>query len=93
MIIRLLQYIGAFGLFFLLNWLIWMVVDIWQLIPAWLDYKPFACRRCCTFWTLMAVAVGFVILGWHITAITLAILAIANACAMHIDEKYNYVEV
>lgn len=69
--------------------LAWLVTERYNIVPSFLQYRPFNCFKCCTFWTLMAVAVGFVILGWHITAITLAILAIANACAMHIDEKEN----
>ena len=82
-----IQYITSFIIFFTINWLVWWVIDKKELVPDWLQYKPFICRTCCTFWVTIAVAGGLFIVGWWIAGISLAILATANLAAMMIDER------
>lgn len=83
----MIQYISAIAIYFLINWLVYMVVDKWELIPDWLNYKPYICRTCLTFWVSAGVAVGMALLGWWIACIATGILALANLIAMLIDER------
>lgn len=85
----MIEYISAFILFFATVCLVWMVVEKWQLIPDWLNYKPFSCRTCCTFWTLVAEAVGLALMEFWIAAIALGLLSCLNAAAQLIDDKNN----
>ena len=57
MISILLQFIGIFIIFFATSYATWYVTER-QLVPEFLDYKPFQCRTCLTFWSLVAIYVG-----------------------------------
>ena len=85
-----IQYIGAFALFFLINWLVWLVVEKWQLVPEWLEYKPFICRTCATFWVLISVAAGLALLGQWVGCVALSMLAVANLAAMLINDRNQF---
>lgn len=80
------QFVAMFITFLFVNWLVYMVTERWGL-PKWLQYRPFVCRTCCTFWTLIGVGVIYALSGMTITAIGLAILAVLNAIAMKVDQK------
>ena len=56
--------------------------------PKWLDYQPFNCGICCTFWSLLTayISIGFAF-GLYITLIGGCILAVLNAIAMKINQK------
>ena len=57
-------------------------------LPIWLQYKPFECRMCLTFWSLIGV---YIALGLSFSCLYLmiggCILAILNAIAMYIDQR------
>lgn len=57
-------------------------------LPDWLNYKPFSCDLCLTFWSLIGIYItlwlSFSCLYIGIYGITLAIL---NAIAMWIDQR------
>ena len=63
-------------------------------LPQWLDYKPFNCKLCLTFWLLIAsyltIWLAFACLY---TAIGGIILAILNALAMWIDQRNRTISV
>lgn len=63
-------------------------------LPQWLDYKPFNCKLCLTFWLLIAsyltIWLAFACLYTAIGGITLAIL---NALAMWIDQRNKTVKI
>ena len=63
-------------------------------LPKWLDYKPFICRLCLTFWTLIGVYIAiwlsFSCLYLGIGGILLAIL---NAIAMYIDQRNKTIKI
>ena len=63
-------------------------------LPQWLDYKPFNCKLCLTFWLLIAsyltIWLAFACLY---TAIGGIILAILNALAMWIDQRNKTVKI
>ena len=63
-------------------------------LPSWLQYKPFVCRLCLTFWSLMGV---YIALGLSFSCLYLGIggciLAILNAIAMWIDQRNKTIKV
>lgn len=83
------EFILSIIVFLFINWLTWMVVDRMGLVPSFLDYQPFNCRKCATFWTLVCVAIGAALGGFWTMAATLGTLAALNAVAMHIHQKKN----
>lgn len=62
--------------------------------PRWLDYKPFNCEKCFSFWSLIAtyLAVGLVFKLW-VTLIVGIVLSILNAIAMYIDDRNKIVKI
>lgn len=63
-------------------------------LPIWLQYKPFECRMCLTFWSLMGV---YISLGLSFSCLYLmiggCILAILNAVAMYIDQRNKTIKL
>lgn len=62
-------------------------------IPSWLNYKPFNCELCLTFWLLIGVYLSFLIFNWWILPIAGVILAILNAIAMIVDQRNKTVKI
>lgn len=63
-------------------------------IPEFLDYKPFQCRMCLTFWLLVAIYVAFGIsFKLWVFLIFGVILAILNAIAMYVHQKQNTINI
>lgn len=56
-------------------------------LPKWLDYRPWSCNRCLTFWTLTAIYTSLLIVGYNWLGISGLILAVLNAIAMWYDQK------
>lgn len=88
----IIQFAAMLVSFLLVNWLGYNITEQWGL-PSWLNYKPFNCRLCLTFWSTVAVAVIYGLFGMAITAIGLAILAVLNAAAMWLNQKNNTVKI
>lgn len=93
MIIKILQIILIFTIFILDRYL----VDKWvnqKNYPKWLDYLPFNCSVCCTFWSLLVIylTVGLVFQLWW-TMIGGMILAVLNAIAMWVNQKNRTVSI
>lgn len=63
-------------------------------LPQWLDYKPFICRLCLTFWLLVgiytAIWLSFSCLYVGIGGYALAAM---NALAMYIDQKNKTIKI
>lgn len=63
-------------------------------LPKWLQFKPFNCRTCCTFWSLLitylAIGISFNLWGLVIGGVILAIL---TGIALKIDEKEKTVKL
>lgn len=93
MIIKILQIILIFTIFILDRF----VVDKWvnqKNYPVWLNYLPFNCNVCATFWSLLAIylTVGLVFNLWW-TMIGGMILAVLNAIAMWVNQKNRTVSI
>ena len=87
MFIQILQVILILAMFILIRWFAWKVTEVWGL-PEWLQYKPWNCKLCLTFWSLIVsyLTVGL-IFHLPITLYGGIELAILNALAMWIDQK------
>lgn len=63
-------------------------------LPDWLQFPPFHCRKCLTFWVSIAaysaIGLSFNIYWFMITGIIVAIL---TAIAMYYDEKNKTIKV
>lgn len=59
-------------------------------LPEWLNYQPFSCRICLTFWSLIGIYIAiWVSFSCLVVGIGGIILAILNAIAMKVHQK-NY---
>lgn len=63
-------------------------------LPRWLNYKPFNCQLCLTFWSLLSLYIAiWVSFSCLIVGIGGIILAILNAIAMWIDQKNKTIKL
>lgn len=93
MLLNLLQIILVGALFLPVKMLTYKITDEWGL-PKWLDYKPFNCYLCLTFWTLLAVYLTIgLIFNLKITLFVGVIIAVLNAIAMYIDQKNKTIKI
>ena len=87
MFIQILQVILILAMFIIIRWFAWKVTEVWGL-PEWLQYKPWNCKICLTFWSLLATYLSIgLIFNLYITLIGGIGLAVMNALAMWIDQK------
>lgn len=93
MLLNLLQIILVGALFLPVKMLTYKITDEWGL-PKWLDYKPFNCYLCLTFWSLLAVYLTIgLIFNLKITLFIGVIIAVLNAIAMYIDQKNKTIKI
>lgn len=84
------QYITAIATFAAVSVALWWLMDVrlWYMRPF--DYKPFNCRKCLTFWSLAAISVGALMLGFTTYGVTLLVIASLNGIAMAVEERRRY---
>ena len=89
----ILQAILVLALFIPVKWLTYNITEKWGL-PEWLDYKPFSCYLCLTFWSLTAVylTVGLVFKA-YVTLGAGLLLTVLNAVAMYVDQKNKTIKI
>lgn len=89
----LLQFIAVLLIFLGVNYFTWWFTEK-NNVPEFLEYKPFQCRLCLTFWLLVAVyiALGISFKLW-IVLIAGVILAVLNAGAMWVNQKNKTIKI
>lgn len=93
MFIQILQVILILALFIPIRWFAWKVTEVWGL-PEWLQYKPWNCKLCLTFWSLLVTYLSIgLIFSLPITLYGGIALAIMNALAMYIDQKNKTIKI
>lgn len=93
MFIEMLQVILILALFIPIRWFAWKVTEVWGL-PEWLQYKPWNCKLCLTFWSLLATYLSIgLIFSLPITLYGGIALAILNALAMYIDQRNKTIKI
>lgn len=89
----LFQFILVGIIFFGVGYFSWWFTEK-DNVPEFLEYRPFQCRLCLTFWLLVAI---YLVLGvsfklW-VVLISGIILAILNAIAMYINQKNKTIKI
>lgn len=93
MFIQILQVILILALFIPIRWFAWKVTEVWGL-PEWLQYKPWNCKLCLTFWSLLATYLSIgLIFSLPITLYGGIALVIMNALAMYIDQRNKTIKI
>lgn len=94
-----MNYINAIGqllamlvIFLATKYLTYNITEVWGL-PKWLQYRPFSCNTCLTFWSLVAIYTTLLIIGYTWLGISGLIMAVLNAIAMYIDQRNKTVDV
>ena len=89
----LFEFIAMMLIFFIVNYGAYYITEV-KGLPTWLQYKPWICRLCLTFWTLIftytAIWLSFSCLYLGISGILLASM---NALAMYIDQRNNTIKI
>lgn len=82
-----------FVVFFITSYIAWYMTEV-KTMPQWLNYKPWICRLCLTFWSLITIYTTF-LLSFQCLYMGIGgiILAILNAIAMYIDQKSNTIKI
>ena len=92
----LLQFLLSGLIFFIVGYFTWWFTEAEDIghIPKFLDYRPFQCRLCLTFWLLVAIyiALGLSFKLW-VFSIFGIILAILNAIAMYINQRNKTIKI
>lgn len=87
------EFIAMMLIFFIVNYGAYYVTEV-KGLPTWLQYKPWICRLCLTFWTLIftytAIWLSFACLYLGIGGILLASM---NALAMYIHQRNNTIKI
>ena len=89
----LFDIITVFVIFFVVNYSAYYMTEV-KTMPQWLQYKPWNCKLCLTFWSLVVsyLTVGL-IFNLPITLYGGIALAILNALAMWIDQKNKTIKI
>lgn len=93
MIMNILEVLLVFTIFFPIKWLCWKITERWG-VPEWLRYRPWECKKCLTFWSLMAlfIACGLLCHLW-ITMAVGGILTILDTIAVIVDQKNKTIKI
>lgn len=85
--------ITMFVIFFAVNYAAYWITEV-KGLPQWLQYKPWICRLCLTFWSLVVIYLT-ILLSFQCLYLGIGgiILAVMNALAMYIDQKQKTIRI
>ncbi len=87
------EFILIFVIFFLVNYGVYWLTEK-KGLPEWLEYRPFNCRLCATFWSLIAIYTAiWLSFSCLVIGIGGIVLAIMNAIAMWLHQKNNTIKI
>lgn len=71
-------------LFFAVKWLAYLISSK---LPIWLDYQPFNCNDCLSFWLnlFISIVLSICLIGW--VGLPYIVLTVLDGVAMYIDKK------
>lgn len=89
----LFEFVIAFIMYFVILYGAYYATEVKRL-PEWLQFPPFECRKCLTFWSnfIAGLVVGLSF-SLYITMITVFVMAILTAISMHIDQKRKTISI
>lgn len=89
----LFEIITVFVIFFIVNYGAYWITEK-RGLPQWLQYKPWECRLCLTFWSLIFI---YSTIWLSFTCLYIGIignmLACMNALAMYIDQRNKTIKL
>lgn len=83
--LKLLIILSFIALFFSIKWLSFLILENIQL-PAFLDYKPYNCSTCLSFWLNLGLSVCLTLLITKLSIIYI-IITLLDGIALLIDER------
>ena len=87
MFIEILQLILVIALFIPIKWICYKTTEEWGL-PMFLNYMPYSCCKCLSFWSLMAIYISIgLVFHLYITMAVGAILTVLDVIAVIVDQK------
>ena len=87
MFIQILQLILVIALFIPIKWICYKITEECGL-PTFLNYMPYSCRKCLSFWSLMAIYISIgLVFHLYITMAVGAILTVLDVIAVIVDQK------
>ena len=87
MFIQILQLILVIALFIPIKWICYKITEELGL-PTFLNYMPYSCRKCLSFWSLMAIYISIgLVFHLYITMAVGAIITILDVIAVIVDQK------
>jgi hypothetical protein len=87
------EFIIAFAMYFAIVYGAYYVTEVYRL-PQWLQFPPFDCRKCLTFWSnfTAGLVIGLSFSLW-VTMITVLVMAILTAISMHVDQRNKTIKI
>lgn len=83
----LLEALAALVIFFVMNYAAYWLTEV-KGLPSWLQYKPWVCRLCLSFWSMMGIFTTlYLALDLMYVAIYGILLTVLNTAALWIDQK------
>lgn len=87
------EFVLMLVIFFTVNYGVYWLTEVHGM-PEWLQYKPWVCRLCLTFWTLIGIYTAIWLgLACLYTAIGGYMIASMNALAMWIDQRNKTIKI
>lgn len=87
MFTQILQLILVIALFIPIKWICYKITEEWGL-PTFLNYMPYSCRKCLSFWSLMAIYISIgLVFHLYITMAVGAIITVLDVIAVIVDQK------
>lgn len=93
MVLNILQLLLVLVIFLPIKWMCYKITEVWGL-PTFLDYKPWKCRKCLSFWTLVAfyLCSGLMFKLWITMGVGL-VLTVLDTIAVIIDQKNKTIKI
>lgn len=89
----MLELLLVLVLFLPTKWICWKITEVWGL-PTFLDYMPYSCRKCLSFWSLTALFLvcGLLLHLW-ITMAVGCVLTVLDTIAVIVDQRKKTMKV
>ena len=91
--IMIFEFMAVIIIFLIVSYGAYYITEV-KGLPIWLQYKPFECRMCLTFWSLIGVySAIWASFSCLIIGVVGILLAVLNAVAMYIDQKQKTIHL
>lgn len=75
-------------IFILIKWLCFFIIEKKEWVPEFINYKPFNCTQCCSFWLNLFISISLTY--WFLPYFYVyIIITVADAVAYIVDRREN----